>query len=319
MTRKRTLPKEPVVQPSGRRKLSVGTTVAAGLPLALSMVPAALDAARSTPTSAPSVTASSAPATVAALFKPGCQLPFDSIKTAGLEVDAKCTSDGNSGNDIKKRLENNAKNNFCAVGTPRPITYEDFKGLQQASDNIPGLQNALKESRNALLKIFPADQPTIGEGTLVQFVAFVAHARHSNVGKGKGENVNCKLTTREDNDIHIEMRMDPTDDDPCNGVTAEMSPHFRPDVWNELVRMEIARPVRITGPLFFDNSHHPCRGDVRPNPKRISVWEIHPVYQFEICKDSKVTKLPSPACDVRTNAHWIPLDQWQSEDKEVEP
>lgn len=310
--------KKPVAKPTtGRRTLSTGAMVAAALPLALSMIPAAVERSKSTP---PAETAAvSAVSTGPMLFKPGCELPFDDIKTEGLEVDTKCTIDGNAGDKTAKRLENNAKNNFCAGGKPRPITYDDLIKLQEESDKVPGLRNALKTSRNGLLAIFsPTGQPALGEGTLVQFVAFVAHARHSNVGKGKGENVNCKLTTKEDNDIHIELRMDPEDDDPCNGVTAEMSPHFRPDVWNELVRMKIDRPVRITGPLFFDNSHHPCHGDVRPNPKRISVWEVHPVYQFEICKDQKTTTLPSAACDVKTNSQWIPLDQWQTEDKEIE-
>jgi hypothetical protein len=80
------------------------------------------------------------------------------------------------------------------------------------------------------------------------------------------------------------------------------------------VDLKIERPVRITGPLFFDSSHQPCRDGKRPNPKRISVWEIHPIYQFEVCKNKALT-----ACDVGNDSQWIPLDQWQSADDETEP
>jgi hypothetical protein len=154
----------------------------------------------------------------------------------------------------------------------------------------------------------------IGEGTLVQFVSFLLHADFSNVGKGKGEAVNCKLTEREDNDIHIQMRIDPEEEDPCEGVTAEMSPHFRPTAWSGLAKLKLARPIRITGPLFFDSSHHPCHDGVRPSPNRISVWEIHPVYQFEVCKEKTLA-----ACDVKNNSQWIPFDQWFGIDEQNEP
>lgn len=248
-------------------------------------------------------------------FNPTCELPFDDIKTEGLAVDSVCSEDGNAGDDEGKRLEINAKNNFCADGDPVPISYDDFKSLQAASDNVGGLKKTLKTTREPLLNILSSPgRPAIGEGSVVQFVAFVLDAHHSNVGKGKGELVNCKLPDREDNDIHIELVIDPSDDDPCNSVTTEMSPHFRPEAWEELVDLKIERPVRITGPLFFDGSHQPCRDGKRPNPKRISVWEIHPTYQFEVCKNKTLV-----ACDVRNHSQWIPLDQWQSMDEVVEP
>ncbi len=297
-----------VAKPTGRRQLNVAATVAAGLPLAISLIPA-LTSKKSQPQPA---TVAAAAHAVAPIFKAGCKLPFDTIKTKSLEIDAKCTLDGNAADNSAKRLENNAKNNFCADGTPKVITYDDFKTLEETADGIDGLRQGLKESRDGLVDILKtAAHPKLGEGSLVQFVAFVLDARNSNVGKGKGENVNCKLPDKEGNDIHIELTMDLADDDPCNGVTAEMSPHFRPETWNSLVGMDLKRPVRITGPLFFDDSHHPCHDGVRPNPKRVSVWEIHPIYEFEVCKD-KTLKL----CDAKKTSQWIPLDEWVSEQAE---
>jgi hypothetical protein len=294
--------------------MSGGVTAAAMIPLALATVlPPALDRATRGPAPAATV---AAPAGALA-FKLGCKLPFDTIKSSGLTIDAKCTPDGNGGDDTAKVLENHAKNNFCVQGNPVAITYDDFKGLQTLSD-ANGLKKGLKTSRDSLISIFDSSGGSkIGEGTLVQFVTFLLKADHSNVGKGKGENVNCKLTEEDDNDIHIELTMDRADDDPCNGVTAEMSPHFRPAAWNKVVELDkFDRPVRITGPLFYDNSHAPCHDGVRPNPKRISIWEIHPVYQFEICT-AKTKDLK--ACDVKNNSVWVALDQWFSSDEDEEP
>ena len=298
----------------GKRTISAGKTAAAMIPLALATaLPPIVDRANkgTTPPAAAARTAT------AVLFNPGCKLPFDSIKSTGLEIDAQCTADGNGADDTAKVLENHAKNNFCVTGKPVAITEDDFKGLQKLADDN-GLKKGLKTSRDSLINIFDSSGGTkIGEGTLVQFVSFLLKASNSNVGAGKGENVNCKLTEKDENDIHIELTMDRSDDDPCNGVTAEMSPHFRPEEWGRLVELEkFDRPIRVSGPLFFDDSHTPCHDNVRPNPKRASVWEIHPVYQFEVCS-AKAKDLKT--CDVKDNSVWVPLDQWFSSNQDEEP
>ena len=175
------------------------------------------------------------------------------------------------------------------------------------------LKKLLKTSRDALAQIpGPAGRPAIGEGTLVRFAAFVLHARNSN--KGAGEAVNCDLPAPEENDIHIELVADANEDDACNAVTAEMSPHFRPEAWDGLVETELKRPVRITGPLFYDGLHHKqCHDDVRPKPVRSSVWEVHPVYQFDVCKAKTLD-----ACDAGNDSAWIPFDQWANAGEDEE-
>jgi hypothetical protein len=126
--------------------------------------------------------------------------------------------------------------------------------------------------------------------------------------------VNCKTGGEASNDIHIELVKTADEDDACKSVTAEMSPHFRPESWSSLPDLKIVRPVRLTGALFFDGSHRPCTATSRPSPKRISVWEIHPVYQFEVCKFNSRSRCKATADDV-----WIPLDQWHphGEDERV--
>jgi hypothetical protein len=73
------------------------------------------------------------------------------------------------------------------------------------------------------------------------------------------------------------------EDDRCERLNAEITPHFRPDKWLKMVDLNISpRPLRITGQLFFDASHQPCRPDKRNNPNRFTSWEIA-VYDI-VCK-----------------------------------
>ena len=65
-------------------------------------------------------------------FLPGCRLPFDAIKTPALNVDAKCGVNGGS-EDPAKIAESRAKNNFCATGTARPVTWQTFTRLEKAT------------------------------------------------------------------------------------------------------------------------------------------------------------------------------------------
>lgn len=240
-------------------------------------------------------------------LKAGCTLPFADIESENLAIDQTCSIDGNSGDDQGKRLESEQKNNFCVTGKPIPIDFDDFTQLGTVADKDEGLRNKLKSSRSDLIDITKAKNgASIGEGTLVRFVAFILDAHNSNVGKG--ELVNCNRPEKEANDIHIELTKDPKDDDACDSFTAEMSPHFRPQAWSELPSQKIGNPVRITGPLFFDGSHHPCAGGKRPSPQRISVWEIHPIYQIEVCKQKDIKQ-----CSVDQNSQWVPLDQFLSD------
>jgi len=60
--------------------------------------------------------------------------------------------------------------------------------------------------------------------------------------------------------------------------------HLEPHQPNESFDAEIARAR--SGQLYFDSSHFPCKGGVGKgagNPKRKSLWEIHPIYKFEVC------------------------------------
>jgi hypothetical protein len=112
-------------------------------------------------------------------------------------------------------LQNKQKNNFCANGTPRTITRDVFMRLQAAAEakHIKfGNRNDLPPDRAPLQGIINDQGRPIGEGTLVQYVAFISEARHSNVSNG--ESVNCGKHGAAKNDVHLDLSRSP-DEEQC--------------------------------------------------------------------------------------------------------
>jgi hypothetical protein len=94
-----------------------------------------------------------------------------------------------------------------------------------------------------------------------------------------------------------------------HGVRPNGSKSFSPGRVQLLVATIIApagHPVRIQGQLFVDGSHTPCHGDSRPKPKRVSLWEIFPVYSVEVCGQSTIAEYQS------ASAGWAQLNKFLS-------
>jgi len=248
-------------------------------------------------------------------YDPGCAVPFAEIATTPDPF----VSCGNCGvvptsatatQAAAKAAESKAKSNLCGDMTKKTVVdFSILTKMQALKINKKALG-----ARDKLKNVFPVGSQKIGEGSVVQLKAFVKKAHISDCNGG--EEVNCKRTGPEVNDIHIPL-VDPASSNPqnvdeCNSVTAEMIPHFRPAAWSEFdMKTPLNNPVRVTGQLFFDNSHNPCVKDAtgkitkRNKPARISLWEIHPVYQMDVCTD----KDPNH-CDIANDAMWVAYDKW---------
>jgi len=236
-------------------------------------------------------------------FVPACTLPFDSIKQHH-PIDNSCTAHGLVMADAPQSAQNDAKNNFCSSGTPVNIDFDVLRQLQAdaAKSGITfGSNDQLPRDRSVLRKL-PTKAGSLGEGTVARIAAFVIQAHYSNVGTG--ESVNCKQPDKESNDIHIVLGENSNHDDECSSVTAEMSPHFRPDSWNPSVLTDHNEHLyRFTGQIFFDASHSPCQGG-KGSPKRSAIWEIHPVYGVDICVDT------SNHCTLESDQNWVALSDF---------
>jgi hypothetical protein len=231
------------------------------------------------------------PVSKAQEFQPGCQFRFQ-LKDLNEErdLDADCPIQGAGSNASK--AQNRVKNNFCAPGNPVVVTVTDLRNLQRLTEqrlrslDIPfGSPTSIPEDRSELAKVFTlSNGKRLFEGKVVTLVAFLRDAHHSNVKNG--EKVNCSKKGKSNNDIHAEFIPSPGSD-PCLGISAEISPHFRPPAWEQFVDYSITHPVRITGQLMFDASHSPCKNvgtsnEKRASPGRISSWEIHPIYAISV-------------------------------------
>lgn len=185
----------------------------------------------------------------------------------------------------------------------------------------------LPPDRSVLIDLITNTQgQKLGEGSLVTLEGFIFKAKHSNtfvdsgsLSKG-GESVNCKKTTLAGNDIHIALSRTKAgakkmgESSECETVTAEITPHHRSAIYNRFdtnlkdflngklqkkgedklkgkpLPLQGAR-VRVTGQLFFDASHSPCRNG-HGGPPRRSIWEIHPVFAIEVFEAAQNKFIP---------------------------
>jgi hypothetical protein len=246
-------------------------------------------------------------------FSPSCSDPaFPSPDTTS--IDSQCGVPGVG--SAADQAQNEQKNNFCSSGTARTIHIQDLAALQQtvqdaASVNFGSTFNShpLSETpgpardRSTLVNL-----PDLHEGMLVSLIGFVAGA----AGEGP-ETVNCNLGTKSTkdaplHDIHISIVDGASNTDKCTGVVAEMIPHHRPDAWTPKILNQVktsGQEVRVTGNLMFDSSHTPCINDkaLSGDPLRVSLWEVHPIYKFEICTTG--------SCSDTGTEGWVNLEVWQ--------
>jgi hypothetical protein len=239
-------------------------------------------------------------------------LPFAAIELKH-PIDASCGIKGKPTASANSQLQNSVKNNFCAVASgaqPETFTPQMLIDLQ-ANTHVNSGTGQEPSDRKPL--------QDLGEGKLIRMKAFFIEAHHADLGGGEG--VNCNGATEELNDVHIAFGAQ-ADAQECDSVTAEISPHYRPATWDAIGHYEIwnsstkkytpdpamdarlkSLPYRVTGQLFFDASHKVCPCGVHCSPMRSSLWEIHPIYNLEVCKAG------SP-CDENNDADWIAFDTW---------
>lgn len=251
-------------------------------------------------------------------FDPGCQLPFDAIRKHH-PIDDTCPRRGDvldppaDAQAAAHASQNEAKNNFCRSGSPALVTFSSFKKLQKklnqkvspaktwTRDNLPTDRSVLKGIHKT------TDGVLLGEGNVVMLSAWLMKRR-----QGSEESCNCQGSTKEATDIHVVLIDNSNRDNTpeCQSVTAEVSPHFEPENWDShALLLAEAHPFRFTGQLMYDAAHRPCSGNpLKPAamaPKRISSWEIHPVYAIDVCKKKSLQN-----CKANDSTAWTPLNEW---------
>jgi hypothetical protein len=220
-----------------------------------------------------------------------------------------CPLAGNGGTETN---QNDAKNNFCpSTGTaaPQPMKIADLVTLQTKVQQNKSIPFGNEDIHPLTTKPGPATNRAplvaLGEGKQVVLQGFVRIARQE-----MAESVNCsKQFPDPDNDLYHDIHISivaAAGAAECTGIVAEMIPRHRPAAWNATQMEAVATaklPVRVTGQLMFDSSHTPCQGStaVKNDPARASLWEIHPIYKFEVCTKGTCS----------SGAGWVPVETWK--------
>lgn len=243
-------------------------------------------------------------------FESSCN-PFGNAAVAHA-IDNTCAIIGDATTDGDK-AQDRLKNNLCASGPVRAISIQELTALQSAVDatgvnygneHEGGHDGGPPADRSTLFTKLPAG--SVQEGDLVSFVGYIAEVK-----PGSSETVDCHCTETDEIDVHIAVADHPlnlqaepanatkeqkheitvkNDAQLCtNAFVVETIPHKRPAAL-EQAAIEPLRGktiVKITGPLLFDASHKPCNGTTpgSGDPARVTVFEIHPVYDIEVCSD----------------------------------
>jgi hypothetical protein len=241
-------------------------------------------------------------------FTAACPSPRFPSATA-TPIDSQCGNDGDGGDE---KAQNDAKNNFCPSNSnPQAMTIAQLADLQKTAQdknipfgNVDG--HPITTSPGPVTDRAPLKE--LGEGKLVILEGYVKLASQEDA-----ESVNCGKPPKGpankpiNHDIHISL-VASLGQEECTGIIAEMIPHHRPAGWNP-AKVNTAGTaglkVRVTGQLMFDSSHTPCvsgkavTGPGFTDPARVSLWEIHPIYEFEVC--------PTADC---TSGGWVDLLSW---------
>lgn len=239
-------------------------------------------------------------------FQQACSDPNYPSATA-TPIDSKCGVTGNGGDEA---AQNTAKNDFCSTGPAKPITIAEMAARQkevEKNKDIPfGNEDKHPLTSSPGPAVDRAPLVALGEGDEVVLTGYVAMSRYESA-----ETVNCKGhvdNTDAYHDIHISIVASPSGKQ-CSGVVVEMIPHHRPASWtpDAVLAVKAAKlPVRVTGHLMFDSSHSPCvngspvSAGQGTDPARVSLWEVHPIYKFEVCTKG----------DCGTGSGWEPLESW---------
>jgi len=217
-------------------------------------------------------------------------------------------------------VTNSQKHATAMSGHAAKLTFDDLKTLQADVDDkfkngpivikgerVTSPHNMKAAPRKIILSGLTTASGPFSEGDYVELQGFIASTKlppHANTG----ETVNCKLTDAPSNDFHINITPSKNQDE-TEGVVVEMipqNPNRRDKEWNldKLTKIQKQQlPVRIQGRLFFDSEHKPNTKKTTKtdrNPKRFSVWEIHPLSSFDVCLASTCTE----------STGWKALEDW---------
>jgi hypothetical protein len=216
-----------------------------------------------------------------------------------------CPARGCEAEGTPEAESNELKRRQPKVGVPVTLSFADFAALQQQADERVG-QGPLDPTpaQRSRLHDLHVQHGSVSEGDLVRIVGFIAKGNEGLHVNKAGESVNCQLQKPADNDFHIPLVEAPGNEE-FKGIVVEMIPQDRPPEWSidELKNIQ-AQGLKVwaEGGLSYDKVHYVNDDSANPlkdEPARMSLWEIHPVTKFLVCRKDR--------CDPQAEEDWTPL------------
>lgn len=195
-----------------------------------------------------------------------------------------------------------------------------FNNLQQFQDLEGKIPDGLSKNNHG---DHEEELTKLGEGSIFGVVGYLYDIKT----EGK-ESSNCQIEGGDDFDnvdFHIYIGFDPdlaarikakkaSPQDKkqidVTSVIVEMTPHYRgrfkPEWTSEAVKQAVGSRVRLTGQLMVDNEHYVASQDCghanhTDTCWRATVWELHPVTDFQVCSTG--------SCADQNSAGWVALGE----------
>lgn len=193
---------------------------------------------------------------------------------------------GCSGAGSAHGLVNELKRTAPVEEDPTLMTFETFSQLQSQAVELVDQGVEISPTDRDQIKSIATSEGTVGEGSRVRLMAFLSKGKpHANTG----ESVNCNLKHEPNNDIHISVSESKNASE-SEGIVVEMIPQDRSADWTVAkVKNLRGKLLLIEGRLFYDNLHFANGDETNPiqgQPKRFSLWEIHPLVSVKVCQKS---------------------------------
>jgi hypothetical protein len=239
------------------------------------------------------------PGRFATLAATKCSASFDACPTAGCATRP------------EHRAANRLKRRFPKASAPRQlIDFATLRDLQEATDHLGVPQGeVLSSADRAKLKNIAVGNRTFAEGDAVILAGFLAADR--TIRCGSRESVNCNFNNGangpcDKTDIHMPV-VEQAGQLEVDGIVVEPVPQGKKvQFWTPPALASAQQNqhlLKIVGSLFYDSQHIVNTGGAGTQPKRFTVWEIHPVSELFICTRA------DNACDPATTQDWAPLGE----------
>lgn len=216
-----------------------------------------------------------------------------------------CTDIGCAEEGSEQAIFNQAKRHRPTGASPVPLTFSDLRSLQAQANDLVDQGKELSQSQRNRIHRLNVSRGLAGEGTLVKLSGFLINPHKS----GK-ESVNCRLTKTDEIDFHIPLTRLAGQTE-FDGIVVEMIPQERPSEWTiaKLKKIEDDElRVLVIGGLFYDNGHVVNKDPDNPingQPKRFSLWEIHPITSFFVCEKA------GNRCSINRLSDWTKLEDFE--------